>query len=104
MNKDREGSKRKNMITCWKWRSKRIIYKGESKGDGKGASLVGNLEKKQERNATNLNSRLHEVESHRQSFPHENIWIVGGGERPLQLLQLPCTEVGSNTHSTRLSS
>lgn len=45
--------------------------------------------------ANYLYSGLDEVQSDGQGFPHEDVWVVGGLEGLLQLLQLPAAVVGS---------
>lgn len=44
-----------------------------------------------------LYSCLDKVQSESQGFPHEDVWVVGGLECFLQLLQLPAAVVGPCT-------
>lgn len=44
--------------------------------------------------ASYLHSGLDEVQSNRQGLPHEDVWVLGGPEGLLQLLQLPAAVVG----------
>lgn len=47
--------------------------------------------------ANYLHSCLDEVQSDGQGLPHEDVWVVGGLEGLLQLLQLPAAIVGART-------
>lgn len=51
--------------------------------------------------STYLDTRFDEVETHRERFAHEDVWVMGSLEGLLQFLQLPPIEVGARSTPLR---